>query len=73
VHGRGYASEALAAMLDWGDRYLGAHREACIISPENAASIRVAERAGFRPWCDTTFHDAPIRMFTRDVPATAQP
>lgn len=71
VHGRGYASEALAAVLGWGDRYLGAHRAACIISPENAASIRVAEKAGFRPWCDTTFHDAPIRMFTRDVPATA--
>jgi RimJ/RimL family protein N-acetyltransferase len=71
VHGRGYASEALAAVLGWGDRYLGAHRAACIISPENAASIRVAEKAGFLPWCDTTFHDAPIRMFTRDVPATA--
>lgn len=66
VHGRGYASEALAAILAWGDGYLGTHRAACIIAPDNAASIRVAEKAGFRPWCDTTFHDAPIRMFTRD-------
>ncbi len=61
----------LAAVLGWGDACLGAHREAGIISPENLASIRVAEKAGFRACCETAFHDAPIRLFSRDVPAAA--
>lgn len=68
-HGRGYASEALVAITAWGDAHFGAHRDVCIISPDNAASIRVAEKGGFRPWYDAALHDEPIRVFARDVPA----
>ena len=68
-HGRGYASEALAAITAWGDVHFGAHRDVCIISPDNRASIRVAEKGGFRHWYDTVFNDAPIGVFARDVPA----
>ncbi|HEU4669119.1 MAG TPA: GNAT family N-acetyltransferase [Dyella sp.] len=68
-HGRGYAGEALAAVTAWGDAHFGAHRDVCIISPDNAPSIRVAEKGGFRPWYDATLNDSPIRVFARDVPA----
>lgn len=46
--GRGYASEAAAATLVHGQEDLGLKRLAAITDPDNAGSIRVLERAGFR-------------------------
>lgn len=68
-HGRGYASEALAAITAWGDAHLGRRRDVCIVAPDNAGSIRVAEKGGFRPWYDAMLGDAPIRVFARQMPA----
>ena len=68
AQGRGYASEALAAVLAWGDAHFGAHRAACIIEPANAPSIRLANKAGFRFAHETTYHDGVVRVFFRDVP-----
>ncbi|MBA3897944.1 MAG: GNAT family N-acetyltransferase, partial [Sphingomonadaceae bacterium] len=45
--GRGVASEALAAILAWGDANLSAPETRCLISDGNHASVRVAERHGF--------------------------
>ena len=45
--GRGIASEFLAAVVAWSDATLAAPEVRCIIDPANAASIRVAEKAGF--------------------------
>jgi RimJ/RimL family protein N-acetyltransferase len=42
---RGYAHEALDAVLAWGDARFEA--TACLIHPENAASLRLAERCGY--------------------------
>jgi RimJ/RimL family protein N-acetyltransferase len=67
VHGKGYASEALAAVLVWGQSHFGDHQAACIISPDNTASIRLATKMGFRLWRETTFHDEPTLIFTRPV------
>jgi RimJ/RimL family protein N-acetyltransferase len=44
--GQGYAGEAVAAMLAWGDQRFA--RTTCIISPENAPSIALARRHGYR-------------------------
>ena len=65
VHGKGYASEALAAVLAWGERHFGEHRAVCLIEPGNTASVRLAEKAGFRPWQETTYHGTPVVLFTR--------
>lgn len=47
AQGKGYAGEALAALIaDAGRR--GFARITCIIAPDNLASIRLAERQGFR-------------------------
>ena len=67
--GRGYASEAATAVLDHGWRVLGLRRVVAIVSPDNAASVRVLEGLGF------TF-DRPVRLpggdgvslFARDAP-----
>jgi [ribosomal protein S5]-alanine N-acetyltransferase len=47
--GRGYASEAAAAVLDYGRNALALRRIVAIVDPDNAASIRVLERIGLKP------------------------
>ena len=44
--GRGYATEAARACIDYGFQKLGARRVISMIRPENARSIRVAEKNG---------------------------
>jgi RimJ/RimL family protein N-acetyltransferase len=44
--GRGYATEAGRVSLDYAWRVLGAEHVISLIAPDNAASIRVAERLG---------------------------
>ena len=46
--GRGYATEGARAALDFGFTRLGQPQVISLIQPENAASIRVAERLGER-------------------------
>ena len=47
-HGRGYATEAVAALLRLGFADLGLHRVAARCDARNTASARVMERAGMR-------------------------
>jgi RimJ/RimL family protein N-acetyltransferase len=65
AHGKGYATEALLAIVAWVQANLDASRIVCIIAPDNLASIRVAEKAGFRRWQDTTYHGDPTVVFIR--------
>ncbi len=48
AHGKGFAKEAVAAALRWGDRQFPGATFCCIIDEENAPSIRVAAANGFR-------------------------
>lgn len=56
AHGKGYASEAVAAALAWGDANFEEPRTVCIIAPGNAASLRVAEKNGFREYARADYH-----------------
>jgi len=47
AHGRGLASEAVAAMLGWADRHLESQSTVCIMDPGHTASRRVAEKSGY--------------------------
>ena len=47
-HGRGYATEAVAALLDLAFGGLGLHRVVARIDARNAASAKLAERLGLR-------------------------
>jgi RimJ/RimL family protein N-acetyltransferase len=64
AHGQGFASEAVAAGLQWADEALGGQFMA-IIHPDNAASIRVAEKAGFGAPVETLYRGEPILIFYR--------
>lgn len=45
---QGYATEASAALIDYGFRVWNLHRFEASLDPRNAASARVLERLGFR-------------------------
>lgn len=64
-HGRGYATEAVRKALAWGERHLRDRRAVCVIAPENKASLRVAEKCGFKEVTRTTFKDSPTILFRR--------
>jgi RimJ/RimL family protein N-acetyltransferase len=66
VHGRGYASEAVGAALAWGEARFCKRRFACIISPQNAPSLKLAAKMGFREAARTTYHGEPITVLYRD-------
>ncbi|WP_207764775.1 GNAT family N-acetyltransferase [Hyphococcus luteus] len=67
AHGKGYASEAARAVVAWGDQHLSEDTMSCIISPENLASIRVAEKCGFREAARADYHGDETLIFHRDV------
>ena len=66
IHGRGYATEAVQAALAWGRPRFGSRSPVCIISPENARSIRVAEKCGFREFQRTTYRGDPVILFRNE-------
>jgi RimJ/RimL family protein N-acetyltransferase len=68
AHGQGFAGEAVTAVLAWADGVLRAPRTVCIIDPDNAASLRVAARAGFREVTRTTYKGGPTVLFERLAP-----
>lgn len=47
-HGKGYATEAVRGVLSWADAHLDYERSVCLIDPQNAASLHVAEKCGYR-------------------------
>ena len=66
AHGKGYATEAVRAAVAWGDANFGVARTACLIDPENLASVRVAEKCGYRELQRTAYKERPILMFGRE-------
>ena len=67
VHGRGYATEAMQAVLTWVDVRLRCKRVFCIVSPANTSSIRVAEKCGFKPFGETIYKDEATLIFVRET------
>lgn len=65
-HGRGFATEAVRAAVAWGDVHFAQAKTACIIDPENLASIRVAEKCGYREFQRATYKGHPVIMFFRE-------
>jgi RimJ/RimL family protein N-acetyltransferase len=64
-YGRGYATEALLAVLAWADANIPVVQTACIIAPENAASFRVAEKAGYTERTQATYQGEPTVLLKR--------
>ena len=79
--GKGYTSEAVRAVLDYGFDEMGLDRVELWISEENRASVRVAEKVGFRRrgrmrqkyHQDATGHDKITYGITAEQWRTGQP
>jgi RimJ/RimL family protein N-acetyltransferase len=68
VHGKGYATEAVKAALAWADTALKTPT-VCIVAPENPASIRIAEKCGFREVARGTYKTWPTLFYRREIGA----
>jgi len=66
-HGKGYATEAVRAVLNWGRERWGSTPVACLIQPEHKASLRVAEKSGFAFREQTTYKDHPVLILQRTL------
>jgi len=66
AHGKGYATEAVCAAIQWGDAHFDCANTACIIAPDNLASIHVAEKCGYRKPQAATYKGHATLMFVRE-------
>jgi RimJ/RimL family protein N-acetyltransferase len=68
AHGKGYASEAVQAALVWARGHFGAGtRVVCVISDGNDASVRVAEKAGFKQFATASRYGLGRCVFEREL------
>lgn len=65
AQGKGYATEAVGAALDWGERKFPDRTFCCIIDPANAPSVKVAEAHGFRRVALAPYKGAEVAIFHR--------
>lgn len=64
-HGRGYAWEAMTAALAWLDGQRESTRRVCIIDVNNAASIKLATKLGFKHYGHATYRGAELGKYER--------
>ena len=64
-HGRGYATEAAQAALRWLENALGPQRTVCIINDDNRASLRVAQKCGYREFARAVYKGVTVVMLER--------
>jgi RimJ/RimL family protein N-acetyltransferase len=62
--GRGFATEAGRACLEWGFRALDVPYFTAMIVPDNARSIAVAERLGMRRVRSDVLADLPVTVYS---------
>jgi RimJ/RimL family protein N-acetyltransferase len=67
--GKGYATEAATAIRDFALEELGRERLVSLIYPDNAASIRVAEKVGMAYEKDVPFAGHTLRLFSLRRPS----
>lgn len=67
AHGKGYGSEAVRAVQQWGDRHLPSKRTVCLVNEDNAASLHILQKAGYGIFERTAFNDAPVLFLERSV------
>lgn len=65
AHGQGFATEAVRAVVEWGDVHFGRTRTVCLIAPDNGPSLRVAEKAGYREFARASYKDNPTILLER--------
>jgi RimJ/RimL family protein N-acetyltransferase len=65
-HGKGYATESARAALSWVDVHVQPRTTVCLINPENAASLHVAEKCGYETFARGKYNEQPALFLRRD-------
>ena len=65
AQGQGFASEALEAQLVWAEGHFGRAPLVCMIAPENAPSIRLAQKHGYKEFARRPYKGEPSILFRR--------
>ncbi len=69
AQGNGYATEALKAVVAWGDAQFQSRRTVCIIHRDNHRSFRVAEKLGYDVVLQSPGGTQTDAVLARDAPA----
>lgn len=64
--GRGFATEGMNAACTWLDSGPREEKSFCVITPSNAASVRVAEKLGYRFALQTTLGEEATHVYFRE-------
>jgi RimJ/RimL family protein N-acetyltransferase len=67
VHGRGYATEALGKVLEWGDANFETAATFCIIHRENHASVHLARKFGYLTEVRAATDSEPSMLLVRNA------
>ncbi|MCM2396760.1 GNAT family N-acetyltransferase [Rhizobium sp. S95] len=67
AHGKGYASEAAAAVFQWAEENFSGQRITCIIAPENIPSLKIAAKMRMHEFARSTYHGKPVIMMERHL------
>jgi RimJ/RimL family protein N-acetyltransferase len=75
ARGRGLATEAGRACVEWGFRDLDLAYVTAMIAPDNDASIAVARRLGMTPLREDVLHEVPVVVYAvrRDQAGSSAP
>jgi RimJ/RimL family protein N-acetyltransferase len=65
AHGKGVASEACRAVLNWIEANLEPTPIWAIVAPENEASLKLAAKLGFQKVSETVYHNDPTVVLKR--------
>ena len=65
THGKGFASEACEAVVNWAEANLAATPIWAIIAPANEPSLKLAAKLGFDCVSETTYHGDPTLVLKR--------
>ena len=65
VHGRGYGTEAVDAVLAWGDEHLPSNRTVALVNEDNKASLLILERVGFGIFDRAQLNGSPVMFLER--------
>ena len=63
--GKGYATEAMVAVLEWFERAHGKQRTVCMIESPHVASLNVARKLGYLAFTEVMIGDDAITLLER--------
>jgi RimJ/RimL family protein N-acetyltransferase len=63
--GKGYATEAMSAVIAWFEATHGGGRTVCMIQAPHTGSINVATKLGYSQFATVTVAEEPVALFSR--------